>query len=200
VPAYSVSSLYPACLICLAPRHLHFERFLLIALAVADLRVIHFFCVQVDIEVILLSIVVLSQLIDTIAVIFWICVFKSSKRVDEDGSSQSSESNSLNHGPINGTGHEVSNTANAFWEKQLRFLCKSAQICTCNIFGGSKVESDLEAVARVFTLFFSDAGLLDVVASDVVAGILGISCVCSFTHLLCTFRTNSRPDAAAEEY
>ena len=42
----------------------------------------------------------------------------------------------------------------------------------CNLFGGANVGQDIEAVAKVLTVFFHHDGFLDVVPSDVVAGIL----------------------------
>jgi len=62
--------------------------------------------------------------------------------------------------------------ANNAWEQRCRTVCKSLQVCTCNIFGGSNVAEDLEKVAKILTAFFHHEGFLDVVPSDVVAGIL----------------------------
>jgi hypothetical protein len=123
---------------------------------------------EYNVEQVLLSIVVISQLVDVFAVVFWIWVFKSSRveRPENTEPETHLQSNVL----VSDSEYEAA--ANTFWEKQLRFLCKSAQICTCNMFGGSKVERDLEAVARVFALFFSHWGLLDVVPSDIVAGLI----------------------------
>lgn len=72
------------------------------------------------------------------------------------------------------------------WEKRCKSLCRGLQYCTCNIFGGSGITEDLDAgiitithdllsqylVAAIFSDFFHHEGFLDVVPSDVVAGIL----------------------------
>jgi len=58
------------------------------------------------------------------------------------------------------------------WEGRCRTILKSIQICSCNLFGGSNIGEDLEAVAKVLTNFFHHDGFLDVVPSDVVAGII----------------------------
>jgi len=46
------------------------------------------------------------------------------------------------------------------------------QICTCNLFGGSNITEGFDQVAKVFTDFFHHDGFLDVVPSDVVAGLV----------------------------
>jgi len=49
---------------------------------------------------------------------------------------------------------------------------RSFQICSCNIFGGSNLTEGFDEVAKVLTDFFHHDGFLDVVPSDVVAGIV----------------------------
>eukprot|EP00602_Paraphysomonas_sp_CaronLab_P003137 CAMPEP_0185038922 /NCGR_PEP_ID=MMETSP1103-20130426/35176_1 /TAXON_ID=36769 /ORGANISM="Paraphysomonas bandaiensis, Strain Caron Lab Isolate" /LENGTH=848 /DNA_ID=CAMNT_0027577587 /DNA_START=193 /DNA_END=2739 /DNA_ORIENTATION=- len=58
------------------------------------------------------------------------------------------------------------------WERRCQSLCRRVQLCTCNIFGGSGVGEDLEAVGKIFSNFFHHEGFLDVVPSDVVAGVM----------------------------
>eukprot|EP01038_Epipyxis_sp_PR26KG_P009971 gene9971-13411_t len=60
----------------------------------------------------------------------------------------------------------------SLWEKRCKILCKSVQICSCNLFGGNNIQDSFEEVARIFTKVFHHDGFLDVVPSDVVAGII----------------------------
>lgn len=105
-------------------------------------------------DVILLSVVVVSQLIDITALACCAYLFAANKVGDAAAAPQDEQ------------------WAHSTWEKRCRTMCKSLQICTCNIFGGSNVAEDLEKVAKILTAFFHHEGFLDVVPSDVVAGIL----------------------------
>lgn len=58
------------------------------------------------------------------------------------------------------------------WEKRCSSLCNCTRFFSCGIFGGSNISQDIEAVAKVLTSFFQHDGFLDVVPSDVLAGIL----------------------------
>lgn len=58
------------------------------------------------------------------------------------------------------------------WERRCSSLCKCTRFFSCGIFGGSNIAQDMEAVAKVLTTFFQHDGFLDVVPSDVMAGIL----------------------------
>lgn len=60
----------------------------------------------------------------------------------------------------------------ATWESRCRTVSKFFQYFLCNLFGGGNVEEGFEQVAKVFTAFFHHNGFLDVVPSDVVAGIV----------------------------
>lgn len=108
-----------------------------------------------DTDVILLSLVVISQLIDITALLCCCYLFSANKVNDPMVSEPLDEK-----------------WANSAWERRCRTMCKSLQLCTCNIFGGSNVADDLEKVAKILTAFFHHEGFLDVVPSDVVAGIL----------------------------
>jgi hypothetical protein len=58
------------------------------------------------------------------------------------------------------------------WEERCRSLCKSLQICSCNCFGDNQsMNESFEQIARVLTKLFHHDGFLNVVPSDVVAGI-----------------------------
>ena len=105
-------------------------------------------------DIILLSVVVVSQLVDITALACCAYVFAANKVGDASSA------------PLD------EQWAHSTWEKRCRTICKSLQICTCNIFGGSNVAEDLEKVAKILTAFFHHEGFLDVVPSDVVAGIL----------------------------
>ncbi|GMH80753.1 hypothetical protein TL16_g08681 [Triparma laevis f. inornata] len=60
------------------------------------------------------------------------------------------------------------------WEKRCRFLCKCSGFFTCFLFGGndSGEGNDFAMVARVLADYFEDDGSLDIVPSDVVAGMV----------------------------
>ena len=103
-------------------------------------------------DLILLSIVVISQLVD-ISSLMCCCYTFSANREDEVHM------------------HDEIYVA-TIWEGRCKTIMKYLQICSCNIFGGSNIEEDLNSVARVLTNFFHHDGFLDVVPSDVVAGII----------------------------
>jgi len=104
-------------------------------------------------DIIIISIVVISQLID-ICSLLCCCYLFSSRRIND----------------VFQTRDEI--WAVMTWEGRCRTVLKSIQICSCNLFGGSNIGEDLEAVAKVLTNFFHHDGFLDVVPSDVVAGII----------------------------
>lgn len=58
------------------------------------------------------------------------------------------------------------------WENRCRQVTRVIQYLSCGTFGGNNVETGLDQVARVLTTFFHHNGFLDVVASDVIAGIV----------------------------
>jgi len=60
------------------------------------------------------------------------------------------------------------------WEKRCRFFCKCSGFFTCFLFGGndSGNGNDFSMVARVLSDYFEDDGSLDIVPSDVVAGMV----------------------------
>ena len=63
--------------------------------------------------------------------------------------------------------------AETVWLLRLSKLCAFARCCSCAVLGGKDVEdSDIEGAAKLFTLFFHHSGFLDVVPSDVLAGML----------------------------
>jgi sn1-specific diacylglycerol lipase len=58
------------------------------------------------------------------------------------------------------------------WQDRCRTGCRCLQLTTCNLFGGHHIGEDLEAVGEIFAQFFHHDGFLDVVPSDVVAGLV----------------------------
>ena len=107
-------------------------------------------------DVLLLSVVVISQLGDVLGLLCCCYIFSHKRTSIVDNDPQYKEfDESL----------EV-------WKSRCNYLCKGAQYCTCNLFGGGNITEDLETVARVLTMFFHHEGFLDVVPSDVVAGIV----------------------------
>ena len=103
-------------------------------------------------DIILLSVVVITQFVDITSLMCCCYAFSANKEDDSD--------------PLD------EHYAATIWEGRCKLLMNMLQICTCNIFGGSNVEEDLNTVARVLTNFFHHDGFLDVVPSDVVAGII----------------------------
>eukprot|EP00640_Fibrocapsa_japonica_P003774 CAMPEP_0113937912 /NCGR_PEP_ID=MMETSP1339-20121228/4398_1 /TAXON_ID=94617 /ORGANISM="Fibrocapsa japonica" /LENGTH=368 /DNA_ID=CAMNT_0000940825 /DNA_START=72 /DNA_END=1174 /DNA_ORIENTATION=+ /assembly_acc=CAM_ASM_000762 len=60
----------------------------------------------------------------------------------------------------------------AEWRSRCDRMCRLAQCATCSLFGGmGGTEDDISMVARVMARVFSAQGHLDIVASDVAAGI-----------------------------
>ena len=58
------------------------------------------------------------------------------------------------------------------WEKRCRLLCKLSPLFTCNVFGGvDPSHSDLTAVSHLLSDYFFHGDQLDVVPSDVAAGL-----------------------------
>ena len=107
-------------------------------------------------DLLLMSIVVISQLIDVLGLLCCCYIFSHKRTSSVDVDPQYKEfDESLEK-----------------WKSRCNYLCKSAQYCTCNLFGGGNITEDLETVARVLTMFFHHEGFLDVVPSDVVAGIV----------------------------
>lgn len=102
---------------------------------------------------IFMIVVIASQLLDTSALVCCCYVFSSSRI---DASLQ----------PID------EDWALDTWENRCRTVTRSMQICTCNLFGGSNITEGFDQVAKVFTDFFHHDGFLDVVPSDVVAGLV----------------------------
>ena len=102
---------------------------------------------------IFIIVVIASQLIDTSAVVCCCYVFSSS-RIDAN-LQPNDEAWALDT-----------------WENRCRTVTRSMQICTCNLFGGNNITEGFDQVAKVFTDFFHHDGFLDVVPSDVVAGLV----------------------------
>lgn len=103
-------------------------------------------------DLILLSVIIISQLVD-ISSLVCCCYIFSSKKVSAEGIDDEEEMTSI-------------------WESRCKVGVKVFQIFTCNLFGGSNIERDLRAVAKILTTFFHHDGFLDVVPSDVLAGII----------------------------
>lgn len=103
-----------------------------------------------------ITVVVVSQLIDVFSMVCC-CYMFSANKIDEDHHHQEPKDESW-----------ALNT----WENRCRRYTRQIQICSCNIFGGSNITEGFDEVAKVLTDFFHHDGFLDVVPSDVVAGIV----------------------------
>mmetsp|Transcript_33425 Transcript_33425/g.48459 ORF Transcript_33425/g.48459 Transcript_33425/m.48459 type:complete len:787 (+) Transcript_33425:35-2395(+) len=58
------------------------------------------------------------------------------------------------------------------WEQRCRKLTKSLHFFSCNLLGGGNINEGYEGMANVLAAFFHHDGFLDVVPSDVVAGLV----------------------------
>lgn len=104
---------------------------------------------------ILLAVVVLSQLVDIVLTICCSACFRSF---------------SVTRSQLRMTIEHVENVR--LWEKRCKSCCKWLQLCTCNLFGGTNIPEDLEAVARVLAQVLHHEGMLDLVPSDLVAALI----------------------------
>lgn len=102
------------------------------------------------------TVVVVSQLLDVFSLVCC-CYLFSANKVDEHDRHQEPKDQSW-----------ALNT----WENRCRRYTRQIQICSCNLFGGSNITEGFDEVAKVLTDFFHHDGFLDVVPSDVVAGIV----------------------------
>ena len=112
---------------------------------------------QSNFDVIVLSIVVVSQILESSILLCCGLMLSSHKTFEEDRAD-----------------YDLADVSDV-WESRAKSFCRVLQICTCNIFGGSNIRDEyggLEAVAHYITLYFNHDGFLDIVPSDVVAGII----------------------------
>ena len=110
-------------------------------------------------NVLLLSVVV-SQLIDIFGILCCFSIFHSHKATgDEYEDVENPVTDSLED-------------ATERWHGRCKTGCKYLQICTCNLFGGNGIGDELETVGVIFARFFHHEGFLDVVPSDVAAGLV----------------------------
>jgi hypothetical protein len=103
-----------------------------------------------------ITIVVVSQLLDVVSLLCC-CYLFSANKVEKHHRHQEPRDQSW-----------ALNT----WENRCRRFTRRFQIFSCNLFGGSNITEGFDDVAKVLTDFFHHDGFLDVVPSDVVAGIV----------------------------
>jgi len=111
---------------------------------------------------VLLLAVVVSQLIDMFGLICCFSVFRAhnvNKGEYEDAD-------------VENPGGYTIEDAKQRWESRCKTGCKYLQLCTCNLFGGHGIGDELETVGALFANFFHHEGFLDVVPSDVAAGLV----------------------------
>lgn len=58
------------------------------------------------------------------------------------------------------------------WENRFEKFLKQVQFYSCNLLGSGNINGELQDVAKVLTKFFHHDGFLDVVPSDIIAGII----------------------------
>ena len=124
---------------------------------------------------VLLFLVDLSQYIDSLSQ-FFCCYLFSSKQAsqDENGSllNPDLENNVYSHTMDDSEEEDFNSKNQKVWAKRCQAICSCTRFFSCGIFGGANVTQDIDAVARVMTKLFHHDGFLDVVPSDVLAGIL----------------------------
>ena len=103
-------------------------------------------------DLILLGVIVISQLVDITSLICCCYSFSASRVGDESLQDE--------------------HYAATLLEGRCKSFMRYFQLISCNLFGGSNIDEGLNTVARVLTNFFHHDGFLDVVPSDVVAGIM----------------------------
>jgi len=73
--------------------------------------------------------------------------------------------------------HEV---VEEMWDKRCRFICKCAALSSCYLFGGrnlmdsSNEQQDFKDIATVLADYFENIGLIDVVSTDIMTGVIMI--------------------------
>lgn len=100
----------------------------------------------------LLSVIIISQLVDISSLVCCCYTFSSTRESDKFG--------------------DDDDVATSIFEGRCKSLVHYIKIISCNLFGSSYTDTDLKAVAKVLTAFFHHTGFLDVVPSDIMAGII----------------------------
>lgn len=114
------------------------------------------------------GIVVFSQFVDVFTILCC-CYCFMANRIDEAESKNMTLADDNLESGVHARGTEY---AVSTWENRCRTLTRSIQIFGCNLFGGGNINEGFDEVAKVLTDFFHHDGFLDVVPSDVVAGII----------------------------
>lgn len=109
---------------------------------------------------VLLLAVVVSQLVDVFGILCCFSVFHSHKYKENEY--EDAESASL----------YTIDDAKERWRNRCKTGCKYLQLFTCNLFGGHGIGDELDTVGALFAQFFHHEGFLDVVPSDVAAGLV----------------------------
>jgi hypothetical protein len=116
------------------------------------------------INLIIFGMLLLSQVLDLTSITF--CSYVLPKSIDRQGRDILST-----HAHAIGVLDDEESIL-AKWEDRLNRAIKAIQFYGCNRYGGSNVNESLRNVARVFTRMFHHDGFLDVVPSDVLAGLI----------------------------
>jgi pimeloyl-ACP methyl ester carboxylesterase len=121
---------------------------------------------------VLLLAVVVSQLIDIFGILCCFSVFRSHRVTSGGGGRGGGE---YEDADTDAEGRDLEyalDQAKEKWQKRCKTGCKYLQLCTCNLFGGHGIGEELETVGVLFAHFFHHDGFLDVVPSDVAAGLV----------------------------
>jgi sn1-specific diacylglycerol lipase len=115
---------------------------------------------------VLLLAVVISQLIDMLGIFCCFSMFRS-REVTRGAGGEYEDAMDVENPYEYGLDRSKEQ-----WQKRCKTGCKFLQMCTCSLFGGGGIGEELETVGVLFAHFFHHDGFLDVVPSDVAAGLV----------------------------
>lgn len=110
-------------------------------------------------------VIICSQYVDVFFLTCCCYLATSSLKSDDDEDDDIEKQNKSNHGI-------ESKSVTERWEKRFEQIIKKIQFYSCNFLGSGNVNQEMENVAKVLTKFFHHEGSLDVVPSDIIAGII----------------------------
>lgn len=118
-----------------------------------------------------LLLMLLSQLLELVlSILSWIHIYHLPKEADVLHHSMEYRNSWGTHHP---SYYYNANQNDVLWENRCRFWCKVFSFTSCYLFGGHEVDSgDFSDIARALTDYVEHGGTLDIVPSDIVAGLI----------------------------
>lgn len=113
------------------------------------------------------GVIVISQVVDIGFLAACYCLV-----VDDTSSDEAPQQSQQQHRQSRDDGASDNSTQLAKMENKFRKFARQIEYYGCSNFGGGKVDESLEGVAIVMTKYFENHGFIDVVPSDIVAGII----------------------------